>query len=408
MRAVVATRNWPVDPGTRSGSSIRLGYWLRVLSRLGAESIRLVHFMPQKAMDAVGDWNAASRQQSEHWGVEVQLRAIPILERDKTFNNYYVAGIVDVHEQVPHFRFTGADQADEIGRLAADADLFLSCNLAPLLALRRSGVRPVKVVLDFDDPDHLAQWRRIAAPPVLAGKLLHVLQAPALLLAARAAMRFADLTLALSRHDQAQLRRLGAGTPALAPVGTTMTAAPPGLVAEPNLLFLGGFNYPPNVEAAQRMVTRIFPLIRREVPQARLIVAGREPEAIPAAAAGADAVEFTGYIPELDALYARTRVVVCPLLTGTGVRLKLIEAAGQARPMVSTRLGAEGLEFHNGREILLHDADEAFAAACVRLLRDDAACLGLGAAARASALRHYGEEASVARLETLLRSVLAR
>ena len=137
------------------------------------------------------------------------------------------------------------------------------------------------------------------------------------------------------------------------------------------------------------------PIIQRQVPAARLIVAGGSPERIPSFQSPSQAVEFTGFVPDLDKLYARSRVIACPITTGGGTRIKLVEAASYGRPMVSTRIGAEGLAFEGGCEIMLCDDDQGFAAACVSLLRDDAACARLGEAARTKMQTLYADKAVV-------------
>ncbi len=109
----------------------------------------------------------------------------------------------------------------------------------------------------------------------------------------------------------------------------------------------------PHIEAAERLVTRIFPLVKRKLPEARLLIAGKASDSLPSRRTTPENVEYLGYVPDLDGLYANTRIVCCPMLNGGGTRIKLIEAAAYARPMVSTRIGAEGLDFENGREILL-------------------------------------------------------
>jgi len=142
-------------------------------------------------------------------------------------------------------------------------------------------------------------------------------------------------------------------------------------------------------------VARIFPLIRKQVPSARLVIAGGSPERIASFRSAPPGVEFTGFVQDLDKLYAESRVIACPVTVGTGTRLKLVEAASYGRPMVSTRLGAEGLAFENGREIVLRDDDEGFATACANLLHDDAACARLGMAARARMKASYAAEGIV-------------
>ena len=152
-------------------------------------------------------------------------------------------------------------------------------------------------------------------------------------------------------------------------------------------------------------MTRIFPLVQRQMPEARLIVAGGMPERVPSFRSPPPGVEFTGFVPDLDKLYAGSRVIACPVTVGGGTRLKLVEAASYGRPMVSTRLGAEGLAFEDGREIVLRDDDEGFATACVQLLRDDAECARLGEAARARMRESYAAEGIVDQITRIMSGI---
>ena len=171
------------------------------------------------------------------------------------------------------------------------------------------------------------------------------------------------------------------------------------------MLFLGDMKNTPNYLAAERMAQTIWPLVRVQVPDARLLIAGTNSDQLPSASAGLAGVEFLGFVPDLDALYAQSRVVCCPIMTGGGTRLKLVEAASYARPIVSTRIGAEGLDFTDGREALLRDDDAGFAAACVTLLQDDQLCLRLGAHARTTMAATYDVKKVEARIAEMLRGL---
>ena len=127
--------------------------------------------------------------------------------------------------------------------------------------------------------------------------------------------------------------------------------APPPLPAEPTLLFMGDYGYDPNREAAERGATRILPAVRRRVPGARLLIAGKRTERLDRA--------------------------------------------------------AEGLGFADGREILLADEDDALAAGCVRVLEDEGLCRTLGAAARDKARADYEAGRIRDRVAGLLRGMVA-
>jgi glycosyltransferase involved in cell wall biosynthesis len=180
------------------------------------------------------------------------------------------------------------------------------------------------------------------------------------------------------------------------------------LAAEPVLLFLGAFGHEPNRRAAERLIGRIWPLVRARSRNARLLIAGRNPERIAQFPSPPPGVTFTGFAPDLDALYARTRAVCCPMDEGGGTRIKLIEAAGRGKPIVSTAVGAEGLAFVAGREILMGETDGELAAGALQLLGDDALAGAMAAAAFARASLLYSAEAVERGICAEITSVLRR
>jgi glycosyltransferase involved in cell wall biosynthesis len=94
-------------------------------------------------------------------------------------------------------------------------------------------------------------------------------------------------------------------------------------------------------------------------------------------------------VEDLSALYRRTRVVCCPIRVAGGTRLKILEAAAYGKPIVSTTVGAEGIEFRDGQEIFLRDEPASFAAACAKLMADTSLGEQMGAAARRVVGRLY-------------------
>jgi len=134
-----------------------------------------------------------------------------------------------------------------------------------------------------------------------------------------------------------------------------------------------------------------------------LIIAGKYPEAIPSYNACVPGVEFAGFVSDLHKLYARSRVVSAPILSGSGTRLKIIEAAAYGKPIVATRLGVEGLHFDNGSELLIRDDPTSFADACVQLLQDPVFCERLGRAAYATVVRCYDRANIVSLIQRYLK-----
>jgi glycosyltransferase involved in cell wall biosynthesis len=122
-----------------------------------------------------------------------------------------------------------------------------------------------------------------------------------------------------------------------------------------------------------------------------LIIAGSFPDRIPSYRAGTQGIKFAGFVKELDDLYRQSRVVCAPILSGGGTRVKIIEAAAYGKPIVSTRIGAEGIELQDGIEILLRDDSKSFAEACIRLLNDHTLSKRMGVAARSMAIKKYNQ-----------------
>jgi GT2 family glycosyltransferase len=128
------------------------------------------------------------------------------------------------------------------------------------------------------------------------------------------------------------------------------------------MLFLGSFRHLPNQIALDWFATEVLPHILTQCPQARLLVAGSDP---PAQHSYPPAVEMLGFVEDIQPLFAECSVFVCPIRSGSGVRVKLLEAFASGIPVVSTVVGAEGF---SDDICYLADAPAAFAAGVVKLL----------------------------------------
>ena len=264
-----------------------------------------------------------------------------------------------------------------------------------------SGRRPDRLIVDMDDVQHLLRWRWCRQMPLTAGKLLMLSHIPGVT-CGRAPRRACCGSDAGLLH--VGLRPPVPAWPSAAACHTERRryrVDPPGPGATPTLLFVGGMGHFPNHEAAERMVNQIFPRVLAEHPAATLVIAGQGSDTLPSRAANPRNVEYLGFVQDLDPLIARTAVFVCPMLNGGGTRIKLLDAAAHALPIVSTRMGAQGIDFVDGRDVLLRDSDGDFAAACLELLVDPARSRRLGRAARAIIIAEYDAVGVQARLEKL-------
>ena len=401
---VVALIPLPLDGRVQNGIQRRIGVFLRALGRL-SHDITLLHILPADQIAAAGTLDALSRSQSAFWRVPLRIALVPRRIRHETAWAHYGAGIFDAAAQWGFSAFGGSEVVQGIAaQLDSAPDLVLPISLSALLPILETGRKLPRLVFDMCDIEHRVAFRRAISAPLYPGKPVGLLHIPAVMRLERRAVKAARLTFVCSTLDRSYLRRLGyGGSVHVVPNALPVPDAPPGVVSDPTVLLLGDMRYEPNARAAERMACRVWPLIRATTQAARLLIAGFGSDGLPSARAGLDGVEFLGFVDDLDALYARARVVCCPIMTGGGTRLKLVEAASYARPMVSTRVGAEGLDFIDGQHILIRDDDAGFAATCTELLRDDALCRRLGAAAREVMMAQY--DATV--IETRLAGMIA-
>jgi polysaccharide biosynthesis protein PslH len=171
------------------------------------------------------------------------------------------------------------------------------------------------------------------------------------------------------------------------------------------VVFFGLLSYVPNIDGVSYFVESIWPRIADANPHARLKVIGGSPPPSLRAFAG-PRIEFTGFVPDLRPHLAEAAAVVVPLRFGGGTRLKIVEAMAMGKAMVSTTLGAEGIEAVPGRDILIEDQPAAFADAVNRLLADPAEATRIGRSARQLAVARYSWSGAARALEGFYREIL--
>jgi sugar transferase (PEP-CTERM/EpsH1 system associated) len=169
----------------------------------------------------------------------------------------------------------------------------------------------------------------------------------------------------------------------------------------PAIVFTGKMDYRPNVDAVLWFADAIFPVILRSLPRAHFVIVGQQPVTAISRLAGRRGITVTGGVPDARPYIAAAAVYVAPLRMGGGTRFKLLEAMALGRPIVSTRLGAEGFDVRDGRDLCLADEGSAFAAAVLNTLEERSRAAALGAAGREFA-RSYDWSRIVPVLENLL------
>ncbi len=212
----------------------------------------------------------------------------------------------------------------------------------------------------------------------------------------RRACETADRVVAVSETDAGVLRDLVPGLePAVVPNGVDMALCtePVAPLAEgpreEDLVFTAKMDFRPNVDAVLWFALEILPLILAEAPGTRFWVVGKDPHPRLAPLAENPAIVITGWVEDVRPYIAGAGVYVVPLRMGGGTRLKVLEAMAMGKAIVSTTVGAEGFEVVSGRELVLGDTPEEFAAAVVTLLGDRERREKMGKVAREFAAAGY-------------------
>ena len=170
-----------------------------------------------------------------------------------------------------------------------------------------------------------------------------------------------------------------------------------------DLVFVGSMDWMPNIDGISWFCSAILPLLRRRHPHCSLAVAGRAPVAAIQALGQSDSrIVITGTVPEIRPWLWGAKLSIVPLRVGGGTRLKIYEAMAAGVPVVSTSIGAEGLDYTDGENILIADSPAEFADACARILSDPAFATRLAANARHLVASRFSWDRVVVDFENLI------
>ncbi len=260
-----------------------------------------------------------------------------------------------------------------------------SYHVAPAVAGRGP-----RVWVDFHNVDSEIWQRMGESAASAAGRALARWQAPRVERMERRILRAVSGASCVSERDARALSAFGGVIPLVVANGVDLARyafrAQPS--SEELIFFVGDLSWPPNAEGVAWFCSQVWPLLARLRPSARVEILGRGGTGSLERGAGAG-ISFLGEGGDTRPRWARAAVAIVPLLAGGGTRLKILEAAACGVPVVSTRVGAEGLEFASGSEILIARSAEEFAGAVAGLLADPRARRSQADAARRRAEKHY-------------------
>jgi len=281
--------------------------------------------------------------------------------------------LLDRRVRYPHGMAADARGVQLIRNAAREFDLIWffklrTANLFPDWAWQRS-------VVDIDDVPSLFERSLLSSDSSAGARLTTMLRMWSWQRRERLlGERFTMLTVC-SEADKTYLAQLGVAAPVrVVANGYERPATPPVRrpASPPRLGFIGVFDHAPNADGVQWFVRHCWPIVKREIPEARLRLVGRFTDG-PLSPAGPD-IDALGYLPDPNNEIATWAAMIVPVHTGAGTRGKIAHAFSQKCPVVSTPLGAYGYDPIHGRDMFLGQTPEQFADACVRAIqRPDAA-----------------------------------
>jgi GT2 family glycosyltransferase/SAM-dependent methyltransferase/glycosyltransferase involved in cell wall biosynthesis len=217
-----------------------------------------------------------------------------------------------------------------------------------------------------------------------------------------AMIRAADTTLVVSDSERAQVQRDVPGAK-VAVVPTVHDVEPfvPPPEERAGILFVGGFQHPPNIDAAVSLVKEVMPAVWRELGDVRVSIVGSHPPPEVQALASAR-VDVTGWVEDLQPLLDAAKLMLAPLHYGAGMKGKITQALSVGLPVVTTPIGAEGLDGHEQECMLIADDPHQLAAETIRAYRDEGLWRELSRAGQELILAHCSTQVISGRLGELL------
>lgn len=250
--------------------------------------------------------------------------------------------------------------------------------------------------------------RELIGPPFSQGRIIPQLDLFAWKRFERNVIRQVQAVVVFTERDRKTVSRLGLQTPIVQiPLGTEL----PECALQENqdeplsLLFVGNFKHLPNVDAANRLINRIFPRVLAKFPETRLFIVG---DHLPTNMVGKsnENVILTGYVPDVKPYLNQATLIIVPLSLGGGMRVKILEALAAGKPVVASSRAIEGLDLVNGEQVVLAESDDEFSQAICNLLDHLEKRTSLASQARAWASINLNWERTAEAYEILYRNLL--
>lgn len=402
MKIAIVSRAFPASLETSvHGLFQRLGMFIDAIKDLA--DIRMLFYTNELAGVTRPYLDSTENKLANHWGTKLKLSLCPVQIPKASTNRirHYLAPVVNSAWNPVFSPTSGNAQVTALRQFITEgADILFVHRLNCMVPTLKLAPTLPPVYFDLDDVEHLAYARTLQVPPHWPLKKLHYLEIPLYMKLEKQAMKLSNKTFVCSEVDRRYLSNLWHLQNIRVIPNAVAIPAKQQLPKSPTVLFIGTFAYPPNSMAADHLIKKIWPLIKQRIPEASLYIAGNHCERIPSfRSTSSNDIHFLGFVENLDALYKQICIVCCPIHVAGGTRIKIIEAAAYGKPVVTTRIGAEGLEMRDGEHIIIRDSDGGMANACAALLSEYNLAQRIGQNGREFVLTHYRREKIVNRIK---------
>lgn len=202
-----------------------------------------------------------------------------------------------------------------------------------------------------------------------------------------------DAVVCITQNDADAFRKMGCRKPiSVIPFGITPEVIDNVTEEENSLFHIGSMDWMPNQEGIDWFLESVWPMLHKEIPEVRLYLAGRKmPERL--MKAQIEGVNVVGEVADSTYFIGSKQINIVPLLSGSGIRVKIIEAMSLGKTVVTTSIGAEGINYTNGKDILIANTPEEFVAQIRRCVADQDFCRQIGHNAYELIVKEYGTQA---------------
>lgn len=400
---------WP--PST--GGQLRNFYLARELAAAG-ERVTYLGFSDARARqaDQASTYEFAGRNPVGEWCE--RLVTVPL---ESSYSPAKLARGLMGRIPLPVLNYTTTAMKETLARLLAESDFDLvhvqGLHLADYLPIIRAARSKPKVICDWHNVESELMQRYGEQTKGAPRRAYAKLTAHRMADMEKRIVREFDAHLTVSERDRDQIMALLPTAPVhVIENGVNVEYYSPKSGEEPvkphRLIFVGSMDYHANIDAVLYFAYDIWPRVRAAMPDLTFTVVGRNPTPEVSALSGSDGMEITGRVRDVRPYCREALIAVVPLRIGGGSRLKILEAMAASLPVVSTSLGAEGLEARHDENLLIADTDDAFSEAVLRLCREASTRERLAKAGLNLVASRYDWPVVVQRLRNVHEDLLAK